>query len=112
MEGPESLRPRLITGAHDALRAVETVHPDVWSEPEHQEELLRAGELLEAATMLLAASHFQMVAPDDDSRSAELRALADRLVNGRTIVGEPDEDEAASDGADVRGVLAQSRQGR
>ncbi|MEU2086637.1 hypothetical protein ABZ569_32795 [Streptomyces albus] len=72
MSADGSLRPRLHNGAHDVLRAVESVHPDVWSDEERQEELLHAAELLEAATLRLAAAHFATVAPGDD-RPAALR---------------------------------------
>ncbi|MEU2086863.1 hypothetical protein ABZ569_33965 [Streptomyces albus] len=100
MSADGSLRPRLHNGAHDVLRAVESVHPDVWSDEERQEELLHAAELLEAATLRLAAAHFATVAPGDD-RPAALRRAADRLEEGRTIVGSVEGPSVQSDRAEA-----------
>ncbi len=112
---PTYLRPRLIGAARDALRAVESVHPDVWTQKEHQEDLLRAAELLEAAALRLAASHHQMVDPGG-GQDIELRNMADRLMKGRTIISTStdrpsDKAPVASKGADAHSESPKARHG-
>lgn len=104
MSETESVRPRVITAAQNAWTAAHSVHPDAYSEARQREPLLRATELLEAATLLLTASHCDTVRPRK-RRGEELRDRAERITAGRTIPGEPANPspaaEAVSGGADT-----------